>query len=824
MMQKRRINIAWKIREGYIIIMAMVLIVSIVVFIVLRQSIKIDKEVSQLYQPTIQLLKDVEATIKRSDILANDWIYQTNTIKQNNYILTYTKEIPDIQSKLHKFSKKWQSDESRQLQKLIPALDSLTINLEKIPRILQSIEDYDDDTKVDLAIQILENEINTRTKSLTQELEKLNKKLENQSLEYIKEKYDSFALLEILQIICTLIVIFVGIYASNRSIQSIIKPLNSLRRSLLQLEKGELQTLDIHIPNDEVGEMIKACNVLVQGLKQTTFFALEIEKGNFNNNLEALSGIEVLNQSLIKMRDSLLIAQQRENLARWSAEGQAMLSDIMRNSEKDEKQLSEQVLSNLLKYVEATVGGVYLLDEAISDQNDIYLDLVATYAYNPTHLHDKRLHIHQSSTDNLIGQCFLSRQLIQIKDKSSHPTTINLGIYQTIPSHILIVPIVFNDEVYGVLELAAISILDEYKIEFVLKIVTRFASTLAVYLNEKEILFAQEKIINLQRQYNDELEEKVSQRTKEIEEKNHEITRQNEELHSQRQLLESHNEELRTARLFIEMQKNDLEAYNENLEIKISERTKEVSQMNKELLQQNTQLEQYAYIVAHNIRAPVARIKGLGNIIQNLVKSDEERNRMIELMIKTSEDIDRVITDLNRLLEIKKGGNEIFEFINLSHILDKVTQTLDYQIKTNKVIIKENFEETPQVYAISPYIESILYNLIGNAIKYRSPNRDAVIEVSSQSHKNWDIITVVDNGLGIDLEKNRDKIFKLYNRFHTHVEGKGMGLHLLKTQIEAMGGKIRIQSELEEGTSFIIFLKKNVTIIPLLPELEQHSQ
>ena len=109
---------------------------------------------------------------------------------------------------------------------------------------------------------------------------------------------------------------------------------------------------------------------------------------------------------------------------------------------------------------------------------------------------------------------------------------------------------------------------------------------------------------------------------------------------------------------------------------------------------------------------------------------------------------------------------------------------------------------------MKPYVESVLQNLLSNAIKYRHPDRVPVIALSTQLVDDYVCLTVSDNGLGLDTALYKDKVFTLYQRFHTHVEGKGLGLYLVKTQILALGGKIELESKVGKGTVFKVYFKK----------------
>jgi signal transduction histidine kinase len=106
-------------------------------------------------------------------------------------------------------------------------------------------------------------------------------------------------------------------------------------------------------------------------------------------------------------------------------------------------------------------------------------------------------------------------------------------------------------------------------------------------------------------------------------------------------------------------------------------------------------------------------------------------------------------------------------------------------------------------------MESIFYNLISNAIKYKHPGRKPVIGVKSQIQDDYVQIEIADNGLGIDLEEHKENLFSLYKRFHSHVEGRGVGLYLVKTQVTALGGKIDVKSKEGEGTVFTLWIRND---------------
>lgn len=304
------------------------------------------------------------------------------------------------------------------------------------------------------------------------------------------------------------------------------------------------------------------------------------------------------------------------------------------------------------------------------------------------------------------------------------------------------------------------------------------------------------------------LEHRVVERTQEIASQNEEITSQREELAAQRDILLHRNKQLQLARDIIEKKNEEIEAINRDLKEEVNKQTFEIQNANKELIQQNTQLEQFAFIVAHNLRAPLARVLGLTHLIK-ISEKEADRQVAFEKLEESTADLDHVIKDLTSILNIKKHTSNLTE-VDLEGCFVRVKRMLEKEIEETQATISEEFLEVRKVYAVPAYVESILYNLISNGIKYRDPERLPFVRIYTKIKDNFVCMIVKDNGLGIDLKKHKSNMFNLYKRFHLHMEGKGLGLFLVKTQIEALGGKIEVQSELNEGTTFSVYFKRSL--------------
>lgn len=232
----------------------------------------------------------------------------------------------------------------------------------------------------------------------------------------------------------------------------------------------------------------------------------------------------------------------------------------------------------------------------------------------------------------------------------------------------------------------------------------------------------------------------------------------------------------------------------------------EKAQIMNDLIQRNKDLEQFAYIVSHNLRAPVANIIGITNFMKMPDLEPAEQASMVSSLNQSVSALDGVIKDLSLILQIRREVNEQRTTIHFSSIMNEIQLAIDNLIKLEKVTFEIDFSAIDQINSIKSYIYSIFYNLISNSIKYRRPDVQPVIKIKSSIIDNQILLVFTDNGLGIDLKKNKDTVFGLYKRFHNHTEGKGMGLFMVKTQIETLGGKIHIASEPNKGTQFKIEL------------------
>lgn len=237
-----------------------------------------------------------------------------------------------------------------------------------------------------------------------------------------------------------------------------------------------------------------------------------------------------------------------------------------------------------------------------------------------------------------------------------------------------------------------------------------------------------------------------------------------------------------------------------------------------DLVQRNKDLEQFTYIVSHNLRAPVANIRGLSNLLNGFGAGDEaDSSAALQALSYSANNLDKVILDLNNILQIGNQVNNEIEIISLPDLVEEIKSGIHEMVRKNKASIVYDFKALDELYTLKGYMYSIFQNLVINSIKYKRQNVPPKIEISSAIVGDSIHLCFKDNGKGIDLVKNSPHLFGLYKRFDMTVEGKGMGLFMVKLQTESLGGTINIKSEVNKGTEFILEfpmkLKRN-KIIP----------
>lgn len=222
--------------------------------------------------------------------------------------------------------------------------------------------------------------------------------------------------------------------------------------------------------------------------------------------------------------------------------------------------------------------------------------------------------------------------------------------------------------------------------------------------------------------------------------------------------------------------------------------------------EQNKKLLNFTHITSHNLRSHVGNFQMLLNLLPE--ETDEQKKKeLIEFLITIANDLQETVHYLNEVLQIQTNLNQQIKSINLHTETEKIISNLKGIITDTSTVIHNEIPINLHINYSPEYIEGVLLNLITNAIKYRHTNRNPVIYIKTQLSEKYIILHIEDNGMGIDLDLHGQKLFGMYKTFHTNKDARGLGLFITKNQVDAMGGKIEVESEVDKGSTFKVFIK-----------------
>ncbi len=236
----------------------------------------------------------------------------------------------------------------------------------------------------------------------------------------------------------------------------------------------------------------------------------------------------------------------------------------------------------------------------------------------------------------------------------------------------------------------------------------------------------------------------------------------------------------------------------------IKQKEKELRNLINVTSQQNKKLINFAHIVSHNLRSHSANFSMLLNFLVEET-NEKEKEGILKMLMSASGNLLETLDNLNEVVAISSNVNIKKEPTKVLQTVTKVKQTLSGFLLNNKAQIITNIPKNLKVNVVPSYLESIILNFITNGIKYKHPERDPKLTLSVSKRDKQTLLSIEDNGLGIDLKKYGNKLFGMYKTFHSHEDARGIGLYITKNQIEAMGGRITVESKVGQGTKFNIF-------------------
>lgn len=259
-----------------------------------------------------------------------------------------------------------------------------------------------------------------------------------------------------------------------------------------------------------------------------------------------------------------------------------------------------------------------------------------------------------------------------------------------------------------------------------------------------------------------------------------------------------------------------LNELNQELEGRVERRTKALTMKNEELeitnaelKRVNNDLDSFVYTASHDLKAPISNIEGLVNMLKRILSVEKSKNEvLINIFNMIEQSIARfksTVQDLADIVRVNKIEKE--EEVDFADLLAEVKINLGKLIKDSNAQITSDFKECPKIRFSKKNLNSIMQNLISNAIKYKSQDQIPEVKIKTSIFENYCLIKVFDNGIGIK-EEDKETIFKMFKRLHTDIEGTGVGLFIVKRIVETAGGKVEVESTVGKGSVFKIFLKQ----------------
>ncbi|GAB3818428.1 sensor histidine kinase [Pontibacter rugosus] len=233
----------------------------------------------------------------------------------------------------------------------------------------------------------------------------------------------------------------------------------------------------------------------------------------------------------------------------------------------------------------------------------------------------------------------------------------------------------------------------------------------------------------------------------------------------------------------------------------------ELEEMNANLKRLNNDLDTFVYTASHDLKSPILNIEGLVTLLEYGLGDDKQQVEAELEHIKISiQRFKNTVEDLTEVARIQKNFEQEAVLLRIDDVVEQVKESVSFEIRAAEAVIEVDSTAAPQLHFAKHNLKSIIYNLISNGIKYRSPDKTPVINIRTWQQENDFYLEVKDNGVGIP-ENSKEKVFELFKRVHEHVKGTGIGLYIVKRIVQNNGGAILLESTEGKGSTFIIKLK-----------------
>jgi len=489
-MKNFRFTIKNKIYGGFILMIIIFIGNGLFSYYNVQKNNAIVENASEIQRPSSKAIKDLSSMVTRSKMLITNWVYlQGNNDADKEELESLIEfDYPTIKRNIETLMVEWESDSQKvAMDTVLYTFDALIGVQKGVMSQLVTFENYEDPFTKLMAEDAVTSEVLPMVIFMNEQLniaESIQDEVTN------KADQDQIAAsinMKLTTLISGIVIVVFGILAAFFMARSIVNPINYIKEVVLRMGTGDLPEDGEHkFNNDEIGEMAHAMDNLITGLRSTTSFAENIGKGTYDAEFDPLSEKDVLGNALIEMRDNLKNVADEDEKRNWATEGLAKFGDILRSNNSDLDKLTDEVIRNLVKYLNANQGGLFVID---GDEGEEYLELKACYAWDKKKYLEQKIH----KGDGLVGQSWQEMDSIYLTDVPADYINITSGLGDANPTGILIVPLKVNDEIYGVVEIASFNEFKDFEKEFLEKIAESIASTIStVRVNARTQILLQE--------------------------------------------------------------------------------------------------------------------------------------------------------------------------------------------------------------------------------------------------------------------------------------------------------------------------------------------
>ncbi|MGB3780220.1 MAG: GAF domain-containing protein [Tunicatimonas sp.] len=479
-MKKNSFSIGTKIFGGFIALIFIFSLNAVISILTINNTNQAIEETAQVSNPSAKALEDLMDLIVNSKMLITNWVYLPNNQQDKDALKELQNfQYPALKNQISALTAHWKEpEEKQQLDSIFVSFEQLIGIQKEIMASLVSFQDYEDPMVKLFAENRIEDEVLPHVSSLEARLSAISdvKRQEAEAAQTII--IASSMNLRRLNLILGLITVALGLIIAFSLNRNITRPISYVKDTVVELSKGQLPEKNSQktqkFSRDEVGEMAQAVDGLVSGLRATSGFAEDIGIGNYTAEFNPLSEQDVLGNALINMRDNLRRVSEEDQKRHWTTEGTALFGELLRQNSGSVKELTTTVLTKLIEHMHANQGGIFVVQED-ETSDEPYMTLEACYAW------DREKYIEQKiyRGEGLAGQAWLEKDTLYFTDVPEEYITIVSGLGEANPTSILIVPLMVNEEVFGVVEMASFETYQPHEIEFMKKIAESIAATIA---------------------------------------------------------------------------------------------------------------------------------------------------------------------------------------------------------------------------------------------------------------------------------------------------------------------------------------------------------